>query len=281
MAVLWATKLQPAPKLPPGFLLALLPVALFHTVGHVSACVSFSQVAVSFAHIVKSAEPVFSVLLSGPILGTTSPWYVWASLLPIVAGCSLSAMKELSFTWGGFNYAMVSNVGMVLRNIYSKKQLNDFKVLVFGVVVCVWFLAFVLQLKRLLPLLNPPLHTTQQKKNTQSRSTASTSLASSRSSPSSSAPLLRCSLKAASGAPPGRRRPRRTARGTCSACSRGAASSTTSTTRCGSLLSSFVVVCGVWGVFGGVFLGVCDSARATPTATPTQLPPPTKQTQNK
>jgi hypothetical protein len=32
------------------------------------------QVAVSFAHIVKSAEPVFSVLLSGPILGTTYPW---------------------------------------------------------------------------------------------------------------------------------------------------------------------------------------------------------------
>jgi solute carrier family 35 protein E1 len=54
---------------------------------------------------------------------------VWASLLPIVAGCSLSAMKELSFSWGGFNSAMVSNLGMVLRNIYSKKSLNDYKVI--------------------------------------------------------------------------------------------------------------------------------------------------------
>jgi hypothetical protein len=53
---------------------------------------------------------------------------VWASLLPIVAGCSLSAMKEVSFSWGGFNNAMISNLGMVLRNIYSKKQLNDYKV---------------------------------------------------------------------------------------------------------------------------------------------------------
>ncbi len=54
--------------------------------------------------------------------------YVWASLLPIVGGCSLSAMKELSFSWGGFNSAMISNLGMVLRNIYSKKSLNDYKV---------------------------------------------------------------------------------------------------------------------------------------------------------
>jgi hypothetical protein len=86
------------------------------------------QVAVSFAHIVKSAEPVFSVILSGPLLGVTYPWYVWASLLPIVGGCSLSAMKEVSFSWGGFNNAMISNLGMVLRNIYSKKSLNDYKV---------------------------------------------------------------------------------------------------------------------------------------------------------
>lgn len=39
-------------------------VALFHTIGHVSACVSFSQMAVSFAHVVKAAEPVLSVVLA-------------------------------------------------------------------------------------------------------------------------------------------------------------------------------------------------------------------------
>jgi solute carrier family 35 protein E1 len=57
--------------------------------------------AVSFAHIVKAAEPVFSVALSGPLLGVKYPLYVWASLLPIVAGCSMSAMKEVSFAWSG------------------------------------------------------------------------------------------------------------------------------------------------------------------------------------
>lgn len=58
MVGLWVTRLQPVPRVDKGFLMALLPVALFHVVGHVSACLSFSQMAVSFAHIVKSAEPV-------------------------------------------------------------------------------------------------------------------------------------------------------------------------------------------------------------------------------
>lgn len=44
MVVLWTLRLQPVPQISSGFVLALLPVALFHTIGHVTACVSFSQV---------------------------------------------------------------------------------------------------------------------------------------------------------------------------------------------------------------------------------------------
>lgn len=128
MCFLWLTKLHPTPRVDNKFFKALLVVAAFHTVGHVAACTSFGQMAVSFAHIVKSAEPVFSVALAGPILKETYPIYVWLSLVPIVAGCGLSAMKEVSFAWNGFNNAMLSNIGMVLRNIYSKKALGDYKV---------------------------------------------------------------------------------------------------------------------------------------------------------
>lgn len=127
MCTLWATGLHPAPAVSSKLFKALLPVAFFHTVGHVTACVSFSQMAVSFTHVVKSAEPVMSVVLAQWILGEKYPGYVWASLLPIIAGCSLAAMKEVSFVWGGFNNAMLSNIGMVLRNIYSKKYLDEYK----------------------------------------------------------------------------------------------------------------------------------------------------------
>ncbi|KAK1417809.1 hypothetical protein QVD17_26943 [Tagetes erecta] len=126
MLVLWVTKLQPCPKIDKSFIIALLGPALFHTIGHISACVSFSKVAVSFTHVIKSAEPVFSVVFSSA-LGDTYPLSVWLSILPIVMGCSLAAVTEVSFNLGGLWGAMISNVGFVLRNIYSKKSLQNFK----------------------------------------------------------------------------------------------------------------------------------------------------------
>lgn len=129
MLGLWITKIQKWPKISKDFILALAPVALFHTIGHVSACVSFSKMALSFAHIVKSTEPIFSVALSTPILGETYSISVWLSLLPIALGSGLAAIKEISFSWAGIYSAMISNLGMVFRGIYSKKTLTDYKVI--------------------------------------------------------------------------------------------------------------------------------------------------------
>lgn len=83
--------------------------------------------AVSFTHVIKASEPVFTVALSGPLVGASYPAAVWLSLIPIVLGCSLSALKEVSFGWSGLSYAFASNLGMVLRGIYSKKMLGDYK----------------------------------------------------------------------------------------------------------------------------------------------------------
>ncbi|CAL9053825.1 unnamed protein product [Musa banksii] len=127
MSALWLSGLQPFPR-PLGrrFFLALLGPALFHTVGHISACVSFSKVAVSFTHVIKASEPVFSVLFSALLGVRLYPLPVWLSVLPIVAGCSLAAVTEVSFDAQGLWGALISNVGFVFRNIYSKKSLQDF-----------------------------------------------------------------------------------------------------------------------------------------------------------
>ncbi|KAG6400558.1 hypothetical protein SASPL_137398 [Salvia splendens] len=95
MLMLWSSKLQPCPKIDKSFIIALLGPALFHTVGHISACVSFSKVAVSFTHVIKSAEPVFTVIFSS-LIGDSYPLKVWLSILPIVFGCSLAAVTEKS-----------------------------------------------------------------------------------------------------------------------------------------------------------------------------------------
>lgn len=50
-----------------------------------SVVLSLSAGSVSFTHIIKSAEPIFSTLIQA-VLGITSPLMVNLCLLPIVAG---------------------------------------------------------------------------------------------------------------------------------------------------------------------------------------------------
>lgn len=78
-----------------------MKVALAHTIGHVAATVSMSKVAVSFTHIIKSAEPAFSVVIQRLLLGEHFPVPVYLSLLPIVGGCGLAAATELNFNMTG------------------------------------------------------------------------------------------------------------------------------------------------------------------------------------
>ncbi|XVE93177.1 hypothetical protein REPUB_Repub01dG0167800 [Reevesia pubescens] len=126
MLVLWSLKLQPCPKITKPFIVALLGPPLFHTIDHISACVSFSKVAVSFTHVIKSSEPVFSIIFSS-FLGDIYPLKVWLSFVPIVMGCSLAAITEVSFIFEGLWGALISNVGFVIRNIYSKRSLQNIK----------------------------------------------------------------------------------------------------------------------------------------------------------
>jgi len=85
----------------PFFTYDFWQVAVAHTIGHVAATVSMSKVAVSFTHIIKSAEPAFSVVVSRFLLGETFPAGVYMSLLPIIGGCALAAVTELNFDMVG------------------------------------------------------------------------------------------------------------------------------------------------------------------------------------
>jgi hypothetical protein len=50
-------------------LLAILPLAIVHTMGNLFTNMSLGKVAVSFTHTIKAMEPFFSVLLSAIFLG--------------------------------------------------------------------------------------------------------------------------------------------------------------------------------------------------------------------
>lgn len=123
----WAIGLQKRPNVSPKLLKALLLPTIGHLVGHVSTCISFSYVAVSFSHIVKACEPAFSAAGSALILGELYSPGVYLSLLPIIFGVALSAVTQISFSWPGFLFAMVSNLAFASRNIFSKLTMGDFK----------------------------------------------------------------------------------------------------------------------------------------------------------
>ena len=119
--LMWTLNLHKRPKISSAQLLAILPLAMVHTMGNLFTNMSLGKVAVSFSHTIKAMEPFFSVLLSAMFLGEMpTPWVV-ASLLPIAGGVALASMTEASFNWAGFWSAMASNVSFQSRNVLSKK----------------------------------------------------------------------------------------------------------------------------------------------------------------
>ena len=124
VSLLWATKRRPAPKMTRGAVLALLPVGAFHAIGHAAGTYGTAAGSVAFAQVVKAAGPVYACVLSALVLRQPASRNVMLSLLPIVGGVALATVKELSFAWGALLGAVVSDLALALRNVYSKLALS-------------------------------------------------------------------------------------------------------------------------------------------------------------
>ncbi|GJQ14111.1 hypothetical protein GpartN1_g5902.t1 [Galdieria partita] len=120
--VLWVSGLHRFQKASMEDLKRIYPLALSHLIGNILTNISLRQVAVSFTHTIKAAEPFFSVALSKLFIpGTVYTIWVYLSLIPIVGGVTLASVSEVSFNWIGFLTAMASNVAFQSRNVLSKK----------------------------------------------------------------------------------------------------------------------------------------------------------------
>jgi len=126
--VLWATGISKRHRATNAELRSIYPLAIAHLLGNIFTNLSLRQMAVSFTHTIKAAEPFFSVALAKIFLpGSAFHPAVYASLLPIVAGVTLASANEVSFNWVGFITAMCSNVSFQSRNVLSKKCMADVK----------------------------------------------------------------------------------------------------------------------------------------------------------
>lgn len=96
---LWLTGLRKKPKLSLENIKTLSPAAFFLAATHVGGVISFGAGAISFTHVLKATEPVWTALISAVCFREFLPLPIYATLVPIIGGVGLASMKELSFTW--------------------------------------------------------------------------------------------------------------------------------------------------------------------------------------
>jgi hypothetical protein len=116
----WMIGIRPVPKPSEANMKALQKVSLLHGFGHLVTVLSMGLGAVSFVHGVKAMEPVFAAVLSAIFTGNIMAAPVYVSLLPVCAGVAIASAGELSFNWGCFGAAMMSNLLFASRAVFSK-----------------------------------------------------------------------------------------------------------------------------------------------------------------
>jgi solute carrier family 35, member E1 len=118
--LLWTLKLRSPPIVNQTKTRSFRVLGLCSAAGQLSAMVSLGSGPVSFTHIVKAMEPMFSAIISALILGQWMNPVVYATLIPVVGGVGYACLKERSFSWLAFWMAMMSNLSYAFRAVLSK-----------------------------------------------------------------------------------------------------------------------------------------------------------------
>jgi solute carrier family 35 protein E1 len=124
VALLWTTGLRKSPRLSFDNVKTLSSQAFFLAATHVAGVISFGAGAISFTHILKATEPVWSALIMAVGFKEFLPIPVYLSLIPILGGVGLASMKELSFSWLALTAGLISAVTSAMKAILSKKVLD-------------------------------------------------------------------------------------------------------------------------------------------------------------
>jgi len=121
---MWLPGLRPTPKLSNDDIKSLAPIGLFAAAAHGGSVLAMGAGAVSFAQIVKAAEPVYVALLCLFIkpIEIKSP-LAYAMLMMIVGGVGLACVKEgkgIEVNVAAFGWASFANLAAALKNKLGK-----------------------------------------------------------------------------------------------------------------------------------------------------------------
>lgn len=123
-STLWAFKLRKIPSVSFADFKKLLPLCFFHCNTHIFSVLALSAGSVSFAHIIKACEPIFTSILAFVLLHELYNWKVYVALTPVVSGVALASLAEPHFSLFAFATAMGANLFSGLRSVYSKKKMS-------------------------------------------------------------------------------------------------------------------------------------------------------------
>jgi solute carrier family 35 protein E1 len=101
-----------------------LPVGFTAAGAHLGSVFALSAGAVSFAQIVKAAEPVFAAVVGTCFYRMSVSTAKWLCLIPVIGGVILASVGELSFSWGALITASVANTFAAVKGNENKKLMD-------------------------------------------------------------------------------------------------------------------------------------------------------------
>merc|ERR1740129_658873 len=103
--------------------IATLPLGAAFAGAHLASIFTLTLGAVSFAHIVRSAEPAFAAVIGTCLYGAKISIAKWFTLVPVIGGIVLASIGEVNFAMGALVTASLANVFNAIRGNEVEKLL--------------------------------------------------------------------------------------------------------------------------------------------------------------
>ncbi|KAF1002186.1 hypothetical protein AG4045_023442 [Apium graveolens] len=118
--LMWTSNLYKRPKISGAQLIAILPMAVVHTLGNLFTNMSLGEVSVSFTHTIKAMEPFFSVVLSAMFLGEESLDNITLFSVITVMSFILSAPLSILMEGVKFTPSYLQSAGLNVNQVYTR-----------------------------------------------------------------------------------------------------------------------------------------------------------------
>lgn len=123
---LWlAPDARQKPKITMTDIIKMLPVSFCFMGSHSASVFAMGMGAVSFAQIVKAAEPAFAAVMSQFVYGNSVSTAKWMCLPIVIGGVVLASVKELDFAWSALISACIANMFAAVKGNENKKLMTE------------------------------------------------------------------------------------------------------------------------------------------------------------